>query len=159
MDINLGVVLAGTINFFIFFFILRKFIFKPTMEMIESRKQEVEASFAKAKLEEGRVESLKIEQEEKIRRYKEEGQKLIETYKVKAERVYDEMIEDAKKEADIVRARAKQDIEREKRKAESEIKSQVIDLSLVLAEKALEKKIDEDEHKRLIDEFISKVGN
>ncbi|WP_291579330.1 F0F1 ATP synthase subunit B [Clostridium sp. UBA6640] len=159
MDINLGVVLAGTINFFIFFFILRKFVFKPTMEMIESRKQEVEASFAKAKLEEGRVEGLKIEQEEKIKRYKEEGQKLIETYKVKAERVYDEMIEEAKKEADIVRARAKQDIEREKRKAESEIKSQVIDLSLVLAEKALEKKIDEDEHKRLIDEFISKVGN
>ncbi|HAG42177.1 MAG TPA: ATP synthase F0 subunit B [Clostridium sp.] len=159
MDINLSIVLAGTINFFIFFFILRKFVFKPTMEMIESRKQEVESSFAKAKFEENRVESLKIEQEEKVKRYKEEGQKLIETYKVKAERVYDEMIEEAKKEADIVRARAKQDIEREKRKAESEIKSQVIDLSLVLAEKALEKKIDEDEHKRLIDEFISKVGN
>ncbi|HCQ91431.1 MULTISPECIES: F0F1 ATP synthase subunit B [unclassified Clostridium] len=159
MDINLSIVLAGTINFFIFFFILRKFVFKPTMEMIESRKQEVEGSFAKAKLEESRVESLKAEQEEKIKRYREDGQKLIETYKVKAERVYDEMIEEAKKEADIVRARAKQDIEREKRKAEGEIKSQVIDLSLVLAEKALEKKIDEDEHKRLIDEFISKVGN
>ncbi|WP_454052060.1 F0F1 ATP synthase subunit B [Clostridium sp. Marseille-Q7071] len=159
MDINLSIVLAGTINFFIFFFILRKFVFKPTMEMIESRKQEVEGSFAKAKLEESRVESLKAEQEDKIKRYREDGQKLIETYKVKAERVYDEMIEEAKKEADIVRARAKQDIEREKRKAEGEIKSQVIDLSLVLAEKALEKKIDEDEHKRLIDEFISKVGN
>lgn len=159
MDINLSVVLAGTINFFIFFFILRKFVFKPTMEMIESRKQEVETAFEKAKLEESKIESLKTEQEEKIKRYREDGQKLIESYKTKAEKVYAEMIEDAKKEAEIVRERAKQDIEREKRKAESEIKSQVIDLSLVLAEKALEKKIDEDEHKRLIDEFISKVGN
>ncbi|GAA0121287.1 MAG: F0F1 ATP synthase subunit B [Clostridium argentinense] len=159
MDIDLSVVLAGTINFFIFFFILRKFVFKPTMEMIESRKQEIETSFAKAKIEEDKIESLKAEQEDNIKRYKEDGQKLIDAYKIKAEKVYDSIIEDAKKEAETIRERAKQDIEREKRKAESEIKSQVIDLSLVLAEKALEKKIDEDEHKRLIDEFISKVGN
>lgn len=159
MGIDIKIVLAATINFFIFFFIIKKFIYKPTMDIVNARTEEVESALANAKAEEARIEVLKIEQEEKVKKYREEGQQLIEAYKIKAEKVSNDLITDAKNECEALRARAQQEIARERRKAESEIKTQVVDLSLVLAEKALEKKIDEDEHNRLIDEFISKVGN
>lgn len=159
MGIDIKIVLAATINFFIFFFIIKKFIYKPTMDIVNARTEEVESALANAKAEEARIQVLKIEQEEKVKKYREEGQQLIEAYKIKAEKVSNDLITDAKNECEALRARAQQEIARERRKAESEIKTQVVDLSLVLAEKALEKKIDEDEHNRLIDEFISKVGN
>lgn len=159
MGIDIKIVLAATINFFIFFFIIKKFIYKPTMDIVNARTEEVKSALANAKAEEARIEVLKIEQEEKVKKYREEGQQLIEAYKIKAEKVSNDLITDAKNECEALRARAQQEIARERRKAESEIKTQVVDLSLVLAEKALEKKIDEDEHNRLIDEFISKVGN
>ena len=55
--------------------------------------------------------------------------------------------------------RSRVEIEREKEKAASEIQKQVIDLSLILSEKALEKLIDEKEHRKLIEDFIVKVGS
>ena len=55
--------------------------------------------------------------------------------------------------------RTRKEMVREKEKAESEIKKQVIDLSLILSEKALEQLIDEKQHRRLIEDFIFKVGS
>lgn len=159
MNIDPMIVLAATINFFIFFFIIKKFFYKPTVAVISARQTEVETALNHAKEEESRLETLRLEQEEKVQKYKEEGEVLIEAYKEKAERVSRDIITEAKKECEVLRARNKQEIEREKRKAESEMKDQVVDLSLVLAQKALEKKMDEEDHKRLIDDFISKVGN
>ncbi|MGL4730198.1 MAG: F0F1 ATP synthase subunit B [Clostridium sp.] len=159
MEIIPSEVISAIINFFIFFLIMKHFIYKPTMAMINARQDEVTSALEHAKSEEAKIEGLRIEQEERVKKYKEEGQQLVEAYKEKAERVSQDIIAEAKKECEAMRARTKQEIAREKRKAEDEMKTQVVDLSLNLAEKALEKKIDEDEHKRLIDEFISKVGN
>jgi len=50
------------------------------------------------------------------------------------------------------------DISRERAKASQEIKQEIIDLSMKLAEKTLENEINESKHKELIDEFITKVG-
>jgi F-type H+-transporting ATPase subunit b len=159
MEINLGIIIASTINFFIFYFILKKFVFNKTLVIIDKRKTEVEEAFKKARDEEERAEQIKKEHEVNIKRYKEEGLRLVESFKDKADKVYLETVEEATKEASLVRERAIVDAEREKQKAEKEIKSEIVNLSLKFAEKALEKEINEEEHKRLIDDFITKVGS
>ncbi|MEG0774440.1 F0F1 ATP synthase subunit B [Clostridium sp.] len=159
MEINLGIIIASTINFFIFYFILKKFVFNKTLVIINKRKIEVEEAFKKARDEEERAEQIKKEHEVNIKRYKEEGLRLVESFKNKADKVYLETVEEATKEAALVRERAIVDAEREKQKAEKEIKTEIINLSLKFAEKALEKEINEEEHKRLIDDFITKVGS
>lgn len=159
MDINLGVVIASIINFYIFYFILKKFVFSKTQEVIEGRRKEVEIALEKAKAEEKRALQLKEEHKTNMEKYREEGAKLVEAFKVKADTVYSETVEDARKESMLIRERAMLDITREKQKAEKEIKTEIIDLSLRFAQKALEKEIDEAEHKRLIDDFITKVGS
>ena len=40
-----------------------------------------------------------------------------------------------------------------------QLKKEAIDLALDLSRKVIEKNIDEEKHRELIDEFISKVGN
>lgn len=159
MEINLGIIIASTINFFIFYFILKKFVFNKTLVIINKRKIEVEEAFKKARDEEERAEQIKKEHEANIKRYKEEGLRLVESFKDKADKVYLETVAEATKEAALVRERAIVDAEREKQKAEKEIKSEIVNLSLKFAEKALEKEINEEEHKRLIDDFITKVGS
>lgn len=159
MDIQASIIIASTINFFIFYFILKKFVFNKTLGVINGRKEEVEEAFRKARAEEERANQIKSEHEVNIKRYKEEGVKLVEAYKTKADKIYSETIEDASKEATLIRERAVVDAEREKQKAEKEIKSEIINLSMKFAEKALEKEINEEEHKRLIDDFITKVGS
>ena len=51
------------------------------------------------------------------------------------------------------------EIDREREKVEYSLKKEAIDLALELSKKVIEKNIDEEKNKKLIDEFISEVGN
>lgn len=159
IEMNLGNIIAVMVNFLILLLIAKRFLFIPVSKILETRKQELESSFEQARKDKDEANRLKIENVEKLKLAKKEGKGIVEIYKQKAEKVSGELIEDAKKEAAIIIERSRVEVQREKEKAESEIKKQVIDLSLMLSEKALEQLIDEKEHRRLIEDFIFKVGS
>ena len=50
------------------------------------------------------------------------------------------------------------DIEQERKKAMNELKGEIADLSVRIASKVVEREVKEDDHKRMIEDFISKVG-
>lgn len=156
---NLGNIIAAMINFLILLFIANRFLFIPVKKILDTRKHELDSSFEKASKDREEAKRLKIENGEKLNLAKKDGKEIVEKYKQKAEKISGELIKDAKQEALLIVERSRVEIEREREKAQSEIKKQVIDLSLVLSEKALEQHIDEKEHRRLIEDFIFKVGN
>lgn len=159
IEMNLGNIIATMVNFIILLFVAKRFLFVPVGKILEKRKQEVDSSFKEATKDREEAKKMKVENQEKLKLAKHEGKQVVEIYKQKAEKISGELIQDAKQEAAIIIERSKLEVEREKEKAISEIKKQVIDLSLVLSEKALEHHIDEKEHRRLIEDFIFKVGS
>jgi len=159
MEINIGIVIAAMINFLILLFVAKRFLFIPVNKLLEERKQKLDSSFEQAKKDKEEAERLKIENGEKLKLAKKEGKEIVEIYKQNAQKISEELLEEAKQEASLIIERSKVEVEREKEKAQSEIKKQVIDLSLILSEKALEQHIDEKEHRRLIEDFIFKVGS
>ncbi|MGK0468521.1 F0F1 ATP synthase subunit B [Clostridium sp.] len=159
MGIKLSTVIAAMVNFLLLLFIAKHFLFIPVGKILQTRKQELDSSFEKANSDKEEANRLKIENEEKLNLAKQEGKEIVEKYKQKAEKISGELIQNAKQEAELIIQRARVEIEREQEKAKSEIKAQVIDLSLVLSEKALGKHIDESEHRKLIEDFIFKVGS
>ena len=159
IEMNLGNIIAAMVNFLILLFIAKRYLFIPVNKILDTRKEELFSSFEQARIDKEEANRLKIENGEKLKLAKKEGKEIVEIYKQKAEKIYGELIQDAKQEAILIIERSRLEIEREKEKAQSEIKKQVIDLSLILSEKALEQHIDEKEHRRLIEDFISKVGS
>ena len=159
IEMNLGNIIAAMVNFIILLFVAKRFLFIPVGKILETRKQELDSSFKEASRDREEAKRLKVENEAKLKSAKQEGKKIVEIYKQKADKISGELIQDAKQEAMIIIERSRVEIEREKEKAASEIKKQVIDLSLILSEKALEHHIDEKEHRRLIEDFIFKVGS
>ena len=93
-----------------------------------------------------------------IGKSKENGKAIIEDYKVKAENISSNIVSEAHSEANLIMERAKKEAEREKNKAKDEIKTQIVDLAVLMSSKALEESIDEEKQRKLIDDFISKVG-
>jgi F-type H+-transporting ATPase subunit b len=158
MEINPLTVLATIINFVILYFILRHFLFEPVTTTISDREDEIKGRIARAEREEQKAEQLRQENEKQLNNAILEGKTIVEEYKSKAEGVSDDIIEKAKKEAEFILDRARIDAEREKEKASEEIRLQAVNLAILLSSKALEKTIDENEHRRLIKEFIAKVG-
>ncbi|WP_242971984.1 F0F1 ATP synthase subunit B [Haloimpatiens massiliensis] len=158
MTIEPSKIIFAMINFLVLFLILKHFLFQSVSEFMKNRRDKIENDIYSAKKDKEDAFRLKEENQKLLINSAKEGKELVEEYKEKAEKVYDEILNNANAEAKRIMKRAEVDIQREKEKAQQEVKEQVIDLSIVLSEKVLEKAIDEKEHRRLIEDFIAKVG-
>jgi F-type H+-transporting ATPase subunit b len=64
-----------------------------------------------------------------------------------------------KMEAAAVRSKAEKDIEREKQAAVNEIRDDIASIAISVAEKVIEKDIDEKDHEKLVEDFINSWGD
>lgn len=158
MEVHLSVVIVTIINFVILFFVLKHLLFAKVTDAMDKRQENIVNNIEKAKKDVGEARNLKAQSEELLKEARQEGKKLAEENKKRAEKLYADIVEEAHKEAAMVMERGRIEIEREKEKAKDELKTQVVELSLLFSSKALEETIDEAKHKQLINDFISKVG-
>ena len=70
----------------------------------------------------------------------------------------DKMIAEAKERADGIIRAAQTEAELERQKAADGIKREIVEVSGVLTEKMLEREINTEDHRELIDSFIEKIG-
>lgn len=90
---------------------------------------------------------------------KEESAEIIKAASQKAVKRSDEIIQNAKAEAANIANKANEEIELEKKRARSQLKNEISDIAVQLAEKVVEKEISQDDHERLINEFIENAGD
>ena len=69
-----------------------------------------------------------------------------------------EGVMEANKQAAAIKAKADSDIAQEKKKAVNELKGEIGGMAMEIAGKVIEREISEKDHEKLIDEFISNVG-
>ena len=74
-------------------------------------------------------------------------------------KIENEILEKAKNDADVIVRQAKENAELEMTKAEESIKREIVDVSTVLTSKILEREINSDDHKQIIDSFIEEIGD
>lgn len=146
------------INLLILYFILKKFLFKPVNKVLTDRESEVNGTITRTKENEEKSKKLLMENEEMVQKSKENGKAIIEDYKIKAENISSNIVSEAHNEANLIIERAKKEAEREKNKAKDEMKTQIVDLAVLMSSKALEESINEEQQRNLINDFISKVG-
>ena len=158
MEINTFQLIATIINFVILYFILRHFLFQRVNDTISSRQNEIIDKINKTDDDMKKAEALRIENENNLKQAREQGKTIVEEYKIKAEKVSSDVLKEAHEEAETILVRARTEAEREKEKAADEVKNQVVDLAVLISSKALEQSIDEEQHRRLIKDFIAKVG-
>lgn len=151
-------VLAALINLLILYGFMRYFFFGKIGKVIEDRQNDIQSKLDRADEDTEKARTLLLENERILRSAKDEAKKLTESQKHKADKVYEEIVDQAKTEAQTILDRATVEIKREKEKAEQEIRDQVVDLAVLISTKALEESIDEDKHRKLINDFIAKVG-
>lgn len=158
MEVHLSVIIVTIINFVILFFVLKRLLFAKVTDAMDKRQENIVNNIEKAKQDVVEARNLKAQSDELLKEARQEGKKLAEENKKRAEKLYADIVEEAHKEAAMVMERGRIEIEREKEKAKDELKTQVVELSLLFSSKALEETIDEAKHKQLINDFISKVG-
>ncbi|MBE6062245.1 MAG: F0F1 ATP synthase subunit B [Clostridium butyricum] len=158
MKIDISTLIFTVINFFILVAILKHFFWEKIKNVIEERQNDIDEKLLKADEESEKARLYLLKNEEILKQAREEGKKITEKQKQKGDKIYEEIIQNAKNESASLIERANLEIEREKEKAEYEVKKQAVELAVELSIKALEKQIDEETHRKLISDFIAKVG-
>lgn len=158
-EITVSKIIFAMANFAVLYLILRRILFKPVIDLITSRQDEVKDMYSNAEEKLSLATNREKESTEELIKIKKDGNELVNQYKLKAESVYDDIVGDAKIEADKIRERARLDANREMERAQADIKDRVVELSMMLTKKVLAKNIEPEVYTEIIDEFISEVGN
>ena len=150
--------IAQIINLFIQMYLIKRFLFKPINNILEKRKELADKEIREAREAKEEADSLKDQYESSLTNAHAEAAQIGSEAQKEAQSKADAMVKEAQQEASDIKARAAADIEQEKKKAINEAKDEIGGLAMDIAGKVVEKEINEADHKKLIDDFISKVG-
>lgn len=114
---NFGVewklLLAQAINFFVLLFILRKFLYKPILKMLASRREKIETGLKKAKEAEEQLQKIDAMKDEVLSAAHQRELEILKGAEIQAHAKEKEMIEQARLKAERIIAEGKEKIEEE----------------------------------------------
>ena len=150
--------IAGVIAFSIVFFFIWKWAVPAFNTTLEARQAEIDAeveSAEKAKLE---AESLLSDYREQMAGAKAEADEIVAEARTSGEAVKADIVARAEAEAEQIRSRAQDEISAERERVAGDLKRQVADLSMDVAERVVGESIDEDRQRQLVDRYIDDLG-
>lgn len=155
---ELGVFFWTVVAFLLVWAILRKFAWKPILNMLNERDASIENALNAAENARSEMQKLEAKNQEIIKSAKLEREKLLkEAHEIKNSMIV-EAREQAKGEASRMIENANKEIRAERDKAFSEIKKEIVDYSIQIAEKVLRKKFeDKQEQVQLAEKYMQDI--
>ena len=158
ISVNFFSILFSLLNLVIIFIIAKFLLYKPVKKMLENRQKTIDDSYKRADEAEALANEHREAYEEKLKSAKGEADEIILSAVETAKARGHEIIEDSKRESEQIIKQAKENAELEIKRAEETIKDEIVDVSTSLTKKLLEREINENDHKDLIDSFIDEIG-
>lgn len=159
ISINLWQILISLANLVILFLIIKKFLFKPVKKVLADRQSVMESQYSAAEQARGEALADREAWENKMHSADAEADAIMQAAAAKAQMRGEKIVSDAREKADGIMRQAKTEAELEKKRAEEDIKQKIVDVSAALAEKMLEREINTEDHREMIDSFIEGLGD
>ena len=156
IEIN-ATIIAQIINFLILVILLRAVAYKPVVRLLEQRSNKIQESIDKAEADQKAAEETLAQYKQKLQEANIKAQEIIEKAEKTAQDEYDAKLLEAKKGIEQLKKAAQDDIKRDQERAATQIKGDVINISLAAAERIIGKNIDTKENERLISDFINQL--
>ncbi len=152
-----GLFICTILTFLVLLGLLGKFAWKPLLATLEKRHEMIKNSLDDAQKAKTELERLQQESKEIISEARVEAQAIVAKGRSEAEKLKGELRQKAKEEADSIVRNAEKQIQVERDKAISEIRSEVVDLSLLVASKLIKKNLSKEDNQSLIEESLKQV--
>ena len=159
ISVNLWQILISLANLLIIFLILKKFLFKPVKKVMDQRQAMVDDQFAAAAAAEEKANQDKAQWEQKLAAADAEADARIQAADDTARRHGDRIVADARDKAQGILRQAEAEAVLERQKAEAGIKQEIAAVGTQLAEKMLEREINPEDHRQMIESFLDEMGD
>jgi F-type H+-transporting ATPase subunit b len=149
-----GLMIWTLVFFFITFWVLKRYAFGPIQKIIDERRERIKQSLEEADKSRDEAHNLLEEHRKLIAQARGDADRILS----EARRVSDAQRERAKQETEDDRQRRLEEtrrlIEAETQRALEQIRTEVADLTLIATERITGKVLDDEDHKRLIEEAV-----
>src|SRR3954453_20704488 len=152
---GLGVMIWTLVAFGATLLILRKVAFPRIAEALDKRRRAIEESIESAERTRVEADRLLAEYRERLREAREQADDILTRARKASDRVQEEAKVEAVHKREELMEQTRRDIEQETRRAIEQIRREVADLTVLATEKVTRKSLDDDDHKRLIEEALS----
>jgi F-type H+-transporting ATPase subunit b len=158
IQFSFGLIFWMTVSFLTVLFILKKFAWKPILGVLSERERTIEEALNEARRSREEIAAMNARNEDLMRQAREEREVLLKDARDIRDREIAVAKDKAKAEADALLARARTDIQNEKNAALTEMKNQVAELSILVAERILRDKLaDSAAQQALVDKVMSEA--
>lgn len=155
---DFGLFFWTLIAFLLVLFVLGKFAWKPILKSLSERENTIADSLATAQKARQEMASLKNENEALLQKAREERSLMLKDAKDVSEKLISDAQQKAKSEYDRIVADAQAAIHQQKNAALTEVKNQVGNLVIEVAEKVLRKQLaNKGEQEALIADLVDNV--
>ncbi|MGM0410067.1 MAG: F0F1 ATP synthase subunit B [Bacillota bacterium] len=145
------------INFFVLLWLLKRYLYTPLTDMLDKRKNKIESDLQEAKDKKKEAQELKEKYEKQLSEARSEAQEIVEEAEERAKEKANKIVEEAREDAQRIKERNEAEIEQAKEEAVAELKEEVSSISLMAASKFLREQLDEEKHKKLINQYIENL--
>jgi F-type H+-transporting ATPase subunit b len=154
---SLGLMIWTLLAFGITLYLLNKLAFPRIAEALDRRRLAIEESIDSARRAKEEADQLLEEYRARLREAREQADDIVARARKAGENLKDETKAEASQQREQLLAAARRDIEHETRRALDELRREVADLTVTATEKITRKSLDEEDHRRLIEEALSEV--
>lgn len=152
-----GLMFWTLLIFLVLFGILAKFAFPPIVAAVEERERALEEAIEGAKRDREEAAKFIEEQRRLVDAARIEAQKLIADGRGIGEKLRAEMIEQTHAQQQEMLERARREIGSERDRAIAELRREAVDLAIAGASKVIEKDLDEEGNRRLVETFLASL--
>jgi F-type H+-transporting ATPase subunit b len=152
-----GLFIWTIITFLVLLALLAKFAWRPLLAALESRQNAIRKSLDDAQQARQELERLNQESVQIMNRARVEADQLIVRSRADADRLREDMRQKARAEADTIVKGAERQIQLETARALQQIRTEAVDLSVMIASKLLQRNLSKEDNERLIEEALRQV--
>lgn len=157
LGINFVYLIAQIINFGIIFFILKRFLYKPLLNILDERRKKVEETLLKSEKIEKELASLKEKEVEILSKARRASQKILEETRRSAEKLEKQLRDKAKQEAAEIIKQTKEVIEVERKRAIQDIEDQAANLVVESTKRILKDVLSEEQQREILKRTIENL--
>jgi F-type H+-transporting ATPase subunit b len=155
---ELGLLFWMVVSFLIVFFLLKKFAWKPILDMLKERETSIESALQAAENAKFEMARLQANNEQLIQEAKAERDNILKAAREAKENMISEAKDKATQEADRLIKIARENIHNEKMAAITDLKNQVALLSVEIAEKLIKAELaNKESQKDLINKYLEEA--
>jgi F-type H+-transporting ATPase subunit b len=154
LGVNLPLLVVFIINFIVLLVLLRIFLYKPVLKMLDDRAKRTKEGMELAEATKKEYEQAKGEVQKQIEKGRQEAQGIIAQAIQTGEKLREESRQEATKQAQVIVDRTRAELDTERDKIIDEMRREFVDISIAAAEKVIKETLDKEKHRKLIEETL-----